>query len=898
MKRNSLFSVERLVFSAKCLLACLFAMPSMMTVNAQNVGDAFYIYRNDGQFNAFFRDEVDSIAYSCYDIDSVYYDDVVTQVVYTQDSIYRIPLAAIDSVGFVQPETIYKDDAIPLTGNLFDYLISADGLCLTFNPSIPLSLLPKVDDKLVTTELTDKLPCGFLGIVRDVSNGADGFCVCCDSLALEDAVTQFYGVVELTTQQENGNARRYLRRKAPQETTHIFSFNLPQIHPHYELTRIIKPKEVYNINGKASADVLIKPYVTGKLTRVVDVLKGIFYLNLHTITEVETTTTVELAGEAAKDDFLILPIDGDYPMPWGYPLYLAFGPQFEISGELAVGTNIYANARHIEDITYYPISSLIPITSSFLNTVNYLTEMTHFDMDWMYFAARGSIKLYLLGRVGIPFGRHEVGWVGAEFECGVKGEAELSFDIEDLVDAEKNTRLYNSLKENSKVTVKPYWGATPKISAGPWDFKFFGRDDFSFWGTKWEWDLLPKFANTKASSKGATSANATTTLTNECLFPYTVGFSVLDENEQRVGNPQFKDEKYRVPSDFPSSSYSLTFDGLQSEKKYKAYPTLRFFGMNMLGSPSADIDMHFPVTIDNFKQTKSQHKKGGFTHEGVKYDYRYDVAVTVSIDDLEGVADWGYVYRDPNGKDKEISLQSHGTSYTDNSYAYYRNTSPATITLMGYVRYEGSSELVYGEPTDYTVSHADTSCPDSNHPHMIDLGLPSGTKWACCNVGATKPEQYGGYYAWGEVSEKSYYDWSTYSHCDGSYSSCHNLGSGIAGTQYDVAHVQWGGSWVMPSLDQIKELLVHCSSEWTTENGVYGRRFTGSNGGSIFLPAAGYRWYGGLYDAGESGHYWSSTQEPYGSYYAFYLKFYSGNASWYVNIYRYGGLSVRPVVRN
>ncbi len=194
-------------------------------------------------------------------------------------------------------------------------------------------------------------------------------------------------------------------------------------------------------------------------------------------------------------------------------------------------------------------------------------------------------------------------------------------------------------------------------------------------------------------------------------------------------------------------------------------------------------------------------------------------------------------------------------------------------------------------------NHGYTSCPDSNHPHMIDLGLPSGTKWACCNVGAKKPEQYGGYYAWGEVSEKSYYDWSTYSHCDGTSSSCRNLGSDIAGTQYDVAHVQWGGSWVMPSLDQIKELLDHCSSEWTTVNGVYGRRFTGSNGGSIFLPAAGRRWNGDLYYVGASGYYWSSTQSPDYSDDAYDLCFYSGYANW-GNYYRDNGQSVRPVVRN
>ena len=878
----------------KAFFSLLMALVAL-SATAQGVGDAFYIYRNDGQFNAFFRDEVDSIAYSYYDTDSVYYNDIVTQVIYTPDSIYRIPLAAIDSVGFVQPETIYREDAVPLTGDLFDYLISTDSLCLTFSPSIPLSLLPKVDDKLVTTDLTDKLPCGFLGIVRQISNNADGYQVCCDSLALEDAVTQFYGVVELASQQEDGNVRRYLRRKASDKTTHPFTFKFPLLRPVFELSGIIQPKKVYNIEGKASADMQIKAFVTGKLTRVVDVLKGIFYNNYHSTTDLETVTTLELAGVANRPVIQNPAIDRDFPMPWGYPLYIAFGPQLDISGELAVGTTIYANARHTTDITYYPLASLTPVTSAIFNKVNFNTDMTHFDMDWMYFAARGSAKLYLLGRVGLPFGKHEVGWVGAEFEFGVKGEAELAFDVEDLVDAEANTRFYNSLKENTKLTVKPYWGATGKISG--WNdrlnFKFLGRD--------------PKIRMAHAAvscnfrsfgAKGATSAEATTTLTNECLFPYTVGFSLFDENENRVGGPQYKNQKYRKPSDFPSSSYTLTFDGLQSEQKYKVYPTIRFFGINMLASPSADIDMHFPVSITNFKQTKSQYKKGGFTHEGVSYDYRYDVAVTVSIEDLEGVADWGYVYRDPNGKDKEISLLSHGTSYTDNSYAYFRNTSPATVTLFGYVKYVGSDKPVYGKPTDYEVRHSETSCPDANHPHMIDLGLPSGTKWACCNVGAHSPEQYGGYYAWGEVSEKAVYDWDTYQYYNyNDNTGIINLGSDIAGTQYDVAHVQWGGSWCMPTVDEIKALKDNCSSVWTTENGVYGRRFTGPSGGSIFLPAAGIRWDGNLYYAGERGYYWSSTQHPDLSYDAYGLYLYSGHAYWGY-YFRYYGQSVRPVVRN
>ena len=152
------------------------------------------------------------------------------------------------------------------------------------------------------------------------------------------------------------------------------------------------------------------------------------------------------------------------------------------------------------------------------------------------------------------------------------------------------------------------------------------------------------------------------------------------------------------------------------------------------------------------------------------------------------------------------------------------------------------------------------SCPDDNHPHMLDLGLPSGTKWACCNVGADKPEAYGGYYAWGETEEKEFYGWSTYIHCDGSEETCHDLGSDIAGTQYDVAHVLWGDSWVMPSDEQYEELNYYCSFIWTTKNGVNGALLTGPNGGTIFFPAAGFHWFEALHDADNQCSFWSSTK--------------------------------------
>ena len=239
--------------------------------------------------------------------------------------------------------------------------------------------------------------------------------------------------------------------------------------------------------------------------------------------------------------------------------------------------------------------------------------------------------------------------------------------------------------------------------------------------------------------------------------------------------------------------------------------------------------------------------------------------------------------------------KSVATVTVDGSKLIIKAVGAGTATIT--VKDNQTQERAKIEVTVSDTPQAYLTCPDDHHPHLIDLGLPSGTKWACCNVGADKPEAYGGYYAWGETEEKSVYNWSTYIHCDGSWDTCHDLGSDIAGTQYDVAHVQWGGSWVMPSKEQQDELRNNCTSKWTTLNGVNGWIFTGPNGGSIFLPAAGIRYDSALSYVGSDGGYWSSAQTPSYSGYAYYLYFYSGSTVW--SIYSRGyGRSVRPVVRN
>ena len=217
-----------------------------------------------------------------------------------------------------------------------------------------------------------------------------------------------------------------------------------------------------------------------------------------------------------------------------------------------------------------------------------------------------------------------------------------------------------------------------------------------------------------------------------------------------------------------------------------------------------------------------------------------------------------------------------------------------------------------GGPSDHNSQYGlrlalsgDDNNPDQGNHEWVDLGLPSGTLWATCNVGANSPWEYGGYYAWGETEEKEEYNWSTYKWCNGSFDTqtkyCTNSSYGTVDNKTmldpedDVAHVKWGGSWKMPTKEQMDELQNYCTLEWTYVNGIKGRRFTGTNGNSIFLPAAGYRSRGSLSSAGSNGVYWSRTLDSDNSDCAWYMYFDSSFVGTDYGSYRIYGRSVRPV---
>lgn len=274
-------------------------------------------------------------------------------------------------------------------------------------------------------------------------------------------------------------------------------------------------------------------------------------------------------------------------------------------------------------------------------------------------------------------------------------------------------------------------------------------------------------------------------------------------------------------------------------------------------------------------------------------------------------------------KDSDYTLQlpASVTSIGSNAFGYFRHlihlilpsTFPISIASDSFsessLLYVPDSMLeMYKVRTNWN-KYVNQIFPISQYPteikiEAIDLGL--SVKWAPMNVGSFFPEGYGWYFAWGETEPKSNYAWSTYKYCNGSETTltkyCYEPGYGYNGhtdskrvldLKDDAARANWGGSWRMPTFAEWRELINNCTWTLTTQNGVYGFKVTSkTNGNSIFLPAAGFRYESDLRNVGSNVYYWSSSLRTPS--YAWTVELYSSEISIDTSD-RCFGLSIRPV---
>ena len=291
---------------------------------------------------------------------------------------------------------------------------------------------------------------------------------------------------------------------------------------------------------------------------------------------------------------------------------------------------------------------------------------------------------------------------------------------------------------------------------------------------------------------------------------------------------------------------------------------------------------------------------------------------------------WAFEY---DGIEKYNNKEYFKYSLTDTGYilAPTRNITKVTFPFDGYHFGHGTDIVPFSE-IGFDSLYGFTSVPENkvvmkprtdigtniNGKDYVDLGLTSGTLWATCNVGATSETDYGSYFQWGDTVDKRNAEcsWATYKHCNGTADTTdenvkftkYNVNSSYGTVdnkttldlEDDAARVHMGGDWRIPSLALMEELVAETTSEWITNyngSGVNGRKFTASNGNSIFIPASSFRYDSSFSSQGSDGYVWITLLERSSKNLTHCLRFTSDSISainWTAT--RCYGLSVRGVL--
>lgn len=275
------------------------------------------------------------------------------------------------------------------------------------------------------------------------------------------------------------------------------------------------------------------------------------------------------------------------------------------------------------------------------------------------------------------------------------------------------------------------------------------------------------------------------------------------------------------------------------------------------------------------------------------------IIIEGSIEDLgktyTSITQYGHVYSETNPS-PTISDYKHNLGSTNQLVTYNSNITNLKPNTRYYIRAyaENPKGIAYGSTVSVTTKTADGKDPwsptEPDETGAVDLGL--SVKWAAWNIGATSPEEYGNYYAWGEVETKADYTNENYKHANGRYNYILPDGlSDISGTKFDAATVNWGNGWRMPTKLEIMELTDNATVVYTSYNNVAGVRFVGPNGNCIFVPFAGARNDNGKWLRGESNFLWSSVIADNWEYWSSYcLKW--GDVH---HEYAFWGMSIRAV---
>lgn len=848
--RNRLFAIIMIIFSPLNLLF----------LSAQEENKVMYIHSKGGNLDVIFYSQVDSIVYSKMDTDSVMHEVVCTQEIWSGDSVLRIPLSQIDSISFQTPSTIYKKDAVILTSEYQYWISRCDSLTLFFRKDTPSGLLPQTGDKLVTTDMNDLFPIGFIGMVKNIHQNEDEFVVECSQIQYTDVFDRYYCVVEGQCEPTKDG-----KLKIRKERT---SFSAPleplQFNDQLEFTTGWKTSEYCELGGGISIDYSFEIQPT--LRYVYANEYGDQFVSIRFDFDETFTTSNNLFGyfKAEKEVDVAkasIPVEA---VPFT-KFYLKAGPRIEFNGNLALSFS-----RSDQFRTTYMFTKG---TNKNINYKNGFTGFKHTTVDQDVTMAVGSLSLFdgVFIEVGYGLLIEDWGKIYARFDAGLELtlEADLGKSVDD---AAFSTSLYDRADDLVTFGLNVAYGPSVGMSMDVGSIHSGVNRGFMTRISLFEKGMFPVFEKTKFTKDSGNDGHVSFSTGGDMLVSVPIGFRVLDEDKKEIAC-EWSNNNFIGPF---FQNFTFPFSIPKVNKKYTAYPLFKFLNKyEILASPSVEIGINaLPITSDNeIISSNEVVVHGKIDSESFSVMKNCEVGFWVGTSSkLENMQKYSCAL----GVDRTFKLSVDGLE-SDTKYYY-----------AAYLK--DDDEYYYGEVKSFTTPEV----PDD----AVDLGL--SVLWAKRNVGASSESDFGGLYGWADPSgENTSYDVMG----DDGYTWVSSLYGGpspvtnISGTSYDIATMKWGGKWRMPTQQEMVELIDNCQWTPTYQNGVPGMLVTADSGNSIFLPAAGDRFGTSRRDTGQRGYYWTSTLNTEQRRNAYRLDFGLQADDYDWNSYaRYIGICVRPVM--
>lgn len=726
------------------LLGATWATPGVLYAQTDDpVQDAMYIYRNDGKFHGFYNADVVRIGFSKVDTLGREHIDYVVQEIETLDSLYRIPVSAIDSVSFITPRTIYADGLkATTTSELWDYVVASDSMtCITLSAATPVTLIPAVGDKLCTTKSRNLLPGGFYGTVQKVSTTTAGILVECKNEGFAHYLKRhmFKGGARVNESAESAARRRIQAHRVGHDSQSAYlNIQIDTIKKEWDWSGEHEFNDNWKVSGEAKAGIAIAPefYVTA--FGYFDLESG---LNMDCAMRVKANMQFDVHAKATIEGTFEECFKGTIIWIPDTPFFITTGPGFltTFTGELEMN-------YHYEDDIAVEVQAQVNQSAYTDNIMLNANTRKLGHQEKLEVTGTATITAGPFYKVAFILGTEDIGKIEARIDAGGKTSMQITVSSDNFYEHTDsiNTALYDALNQDGSIKVGAY--AKAKITAKllKWE------KEWPAWEYEPGWTMdggvVPKFSEPTIRSYDASSQRLSvgTSLSRSVLI-FTagpVGFELFDDDGKPLGKRVWTEKEY-IATDWFGDSYNLTFTGVEPEKWYIVHPLCHFGSKELVAGPGKRFYAGLQdLTVD--KDSLKFDYGGGADFVGVRNTFSKETSMNVQYDDwqnngwltVEATKDGYNITCQPNTGTKrrtakiELVARDPNDTFGFNSRRRYvivkQEVDPAYLGLLFQQIGNGNTYSPFNGEDDIWV-HGDPALEDETFTELFGRALIIGT---------------------------------------------------------------------------------------------------------------------------------------------------------------------------